>query len=445
MVGGYVQVNAPDVSYARSGDVAIAYQAIGRGPPDLVFVPFPVNLYSVWGFRSFNAFARRLATGRRLVIVNMRGTGLSDQPRGITIEARMDDIRAVLDHLGGARASLFAVTHACPSCVLFASTYPERVERLVLYRPFARGVQAPDYPWALSRDHFLERLRVTRATWGEREQLEARARRTNPQWADDPAYVEWAVWSSRLAVSPGAMVDLRRVWLETDITGVLPSVRVPTLVLSKRDAREECEYVAARIPDSRHVVLPGIGLAVHETDDAAAEIESFLGGAEPPAIPDTVLATLLYTDLVRSSERAAELGDRGWRDALDAHHRLVRRELARFRGVEIDTAGDGFLASFDGPARAIACARAVIAEMPSLGLAVRAGVHTGECERSDGKLAGIALHVGARVAAAAEAGEVLVSGTVKDLVAGSGVRFEDRGARELKGVGEWRLYAVADG
>lgn len=435
----------PDVRYARSGDVSIAYQVVGEGPPDLVFLPFPVSLYSIWQLPSFAAFVCRLATGRRLVVVNTRGTGLSDQPRGITIEARMDDVRAVLDELGSERASLLGVTHTCPTCVLFATTYPERVERLILYLPFARGTQTPDYPWAPSREHALERLRVTRLTWGDREQLESRARLANPQWGDNPAYVEWVVWNHRLAVSPGAMVELRRIWLETDITDVLPSIRVPTLVLSKDEARAECEYISARIRDAHHVVLPGVGLAVHETDDAGNAIESFLAGAEPRGIPASVLATLLFTDLVDSTKQAAELGDRAWSSALEAHRRIVRRELAHYRGVELDTAGDGFFASFDGPARAIACARAIVDEIPALGLAVRAGVHTGECERADGKLAGLAVVVGARVAAKAGAGEVLVSGTVKDLVAGSGIEFEERGMHELKGVpGEWRLYAVRD-
>lgn len=438
-------MDIPDVRYARSGGVAIAYQVVGEGPADLVFLPFPVSLYSIWQLPSFAAFARRLATGRRLVTVNMRGTGLSDQPRGITIEARMDDVRAVLDDLGSQRASLLAVTHTCPTCVLFATTYPERVDRLILYRPFARGSQTPDYPWAPTREHALERLRVTRQTWGDRKHLEARAGHTNPQWADDADYTDWVVWNNRLAVSPGAMVELRRIWLETDITDVLPSIRVPTLVLSKDDAREEAEYFAARIHDARHVVLPGVGLALHETDDAADAIERFLAGVEPREIPDSVLATVLFTDLVDSTKQAAELGDRAWRSALEAYRRLVRRELAHYRGVELDTAGDGFFASFDGPARAIACARAIVEETPALGLAVRAGVHIGECERADGKLTGLAVVVGARVAAKAGAGEVLVSGTVKDLVAGSGIEFDDRGAHELKGVpGEWRVYAVRD-
>jgi class 3 adenylate cyclase len=438
-------VDIPDVSYARSGDVAIAFQVVGDGPTDLVFIPFPVSLYSVWRLPSFAAFARRLAKGRRLVMLNSRGTGLSDQPRGITIEARMDDVRAVLDEIDSARASLLTVTHSSATGVLFASTYPERVERLVLYRPFGRGLQSPEYPWAPTREHALERLRVTRQNWGNRAFFESRARRLNPQWADDPDYIEWFVWNNRLSVNPGAMVELRRIWHETDITDVLPSIRVPTLVLSKEDAREECEYITARIHDAQHVVLPGVGLALHETDDAADAIERFLTGAEPREIPDRVLATLLFIDLVDSTKRAAELGDRAWRAALEAHQRLVRRELTRYRGVELDTAGDGFFASFDGPARAIACARTIVEETPALGLAVRVGVHTGECVRVAEKLAGVAVVVGARVASEAGASEILVSSTVKDLVVGSGIEFDGRGSRALKGVpGEWRLYAVRD-
>jgi class 3 adenylate cyclase len=436
-------VDVPDVSYARSGDVAIAYQAVGEGPPDLVFVPFFTSLFTLWQLPSLANFLSLLAAGRRLVVLNTRGTGLSDQPRGITIESRMDDLRAVIDDVRADRVSLLAVGQTTAPCVLFATTYPERVERVVLYRPFTRGARSPDYPWAPPRDYLLERLRESRRTWGDRGELETRARLMNPQWADDDAYVEWFVWNTRLAVSPGAMVEFRRMWLETDVTDVLPSIRVPTLVLSKADARDECEHIASQIPESEHVVLPGVGQALHETKDAAEAIISFLAAKQLRTTLDRVVATVLFTDIVDSTLHAVRLGDRDWRNLLAQHNALVRDRLSEYRGHELDTAGDGFLATFDGPGRAIACALAVIHDLRSIGIDVRAGLHTGEFERLEGKLAGIGVTVGARVAAQARGGEVLVSSTVRDLVAGSGLEFEDRGAHELKGVpGEWRLYAV---
>jgi class 3 adenylate cyclase len=274
--------------------------------------------------------------------------------------------------------------------------------------------------------------------------LERLAREINPQWADDREYLEWFVWHHRLTSSPAAWADFRRMQIDLDVTDVLPTIRVPTLVIGKDFDREEAAAVAAAIPNAELVVVPGRGGAFQENEFAVEAVESFLAGASQREVPDTVLATVLFTDLVGSTERVAELGDRAWRQLLERHNQLVRRELTRFRGVEIDTAGDGFFASFDGPARAIACARSVAEHVRTLGVEVRAGIHTGECERVGRGLAGLAVNVGARVSAAAGPGEVVVSGTVKDLVAGSGLAFEDRGEHELKGVpGSWRLYAVS--
>lgn len=273
--------------------------------------------------------------------------------------------------------------------------------------------------------------------------LEQLARDLNPQWADDPEYLTWFVWHRRLTASPAAWADFRRMNIELDIADVLPTIRVPTLVIVKDFMREESEAVAAAIPGAECVRVPGRGVAFHENEFPAEAVEAFLEGAPQRGIPDTVLATVLFTDLVGSTARAAQLGDRPWRDLLERHNEVVRRELERFRGVEVDTAGDGFFASFDGPARAIACARSVADQISALGVEVRAGIHTGECERIGDKLAGLAVNVGARVSAAAGPGEVLVSSTVKDLVAGSGLTFHERGEHELKGVpGTWRLYAV---
>jgi pimeloyl-ACP methyl ester carboxylesterase len=399
-------VEVPDVSYARSGDVAIAYQVVGDGPQDLVLVSFFANLYTLWLLPRFAAFGRRIAAGRRLVVLNPRGVGLSDRPRGFTVESRMDDVRAVIDDVGSRRPAVLGIGEGAATCALFAASYPDRVERLVLYLPYARGVSDD-----AKREAELARLSELRDKWGRRDFFEDFARRMNPQWADDPEFIEWFVWHHRLTASPGAWIEFRRMLLDLDVTEVLPAIRVPTLVVSKEFAREEAADVAARIRGAEHVVVPGEGVAIHENDFAAEAIEAFLAGAQQQRIPDTVLSTVLFTDIVGSTERAAVLGDRSWRELLERHNELVRRELTRYRGRELDTAGDGFFASFDGPARAIS--------------------------------AGLAVNVGARVAGAAQAGEVLVTSTVKDLVAGSGLTFEDRGERELKGIPErWRLFAV---
>ena len=436
-------LDVPDVSYARSGDVAVAYQVVGEGSRDLVFLPFLSNLYTLWFLPAVAAASRRLAASSRLIVVNTRGMGLSDRPRGLTIEARMDDVRAVMDDLGSERATLFGWAETSNTCALFAATYPERVERLILYEPYGRGARADDYPWGATREEQLAGLGTLRERWGNRGFLEEFARSMNPQWADDPSYVEWFVWNHRLSSSPASYVEFRRMSIDTDVRDVLPALNVPTLVLSKTQSEAEVAHVASLIPGARHVVIPGIGMSLYENDAGLDEIEAFMLGEAPAEIPATVLATVLFTDLVGSTEHAAEIGDRSWRQLLEQHHALVRRELSRYGGVELDTAGDGFFARFDGPARAIACAKAIVSAMPSLGLAMRVGIHTGECERVGEKLAGLAVSIGARVSAAAAAGEVLVSGTVRDLVAGSGFAFEDRGERELKGVpGSWRLYSV---
>jgi len=436
-------VEVPDVQYARSGGVAVAYQVVGDGPQDVVFLPFLSNLYSLWQLPVFAAGTLRLAESSRVIVVNTRGMGMSDRPRGLTIEARMDDVRAVMDAVGTTRANLLGWAETSNTCGVFAATYPERVERLILYAPYARGTRSDGYPWGLTREQALADLAVDREHWGERRYLEDFGRRLNPQWGEDDSYIDWFVWTHRLSSSPESYVEFRRMTLDTDLSDVLPAIRVPTLVLAKERMREPAAHVASLIPNARLVMLPGEGASLHENDAGLLAIESFLRDEAPPDVPDTVLATVLFTDLVGSTQLAAELGDRSWRQVLEAHHAAVRRELSRFGGVELDTAGDGFFASFDGPARAIGCARAIVAAMPALGLQIRVGIHTGECERVGEKLAGLAVNVGARVAAAAGAGEVLVSGTVRDLVAGSGFAFDDLGEHELKGVpGSWRLLRV---
>lgn len=433
----------PDVSYARSGGVAVAYQIVGDGPVDVVYAPHLTNLFSLWVGGYSGAFLRRLAEDVRLIVFNPRGTGLSDRPRNVTLESRMDDINAVLDAVGIERATLFGAAESANVCALYAATYPERCERLALFGPYARSVRTETYPFGGSEAEWLTWVREMREGWGERAFLTEFARAIDPAIAEDEETLDWFIWMHRLSASPTAAADFARMAMETDISDVLGSIRVPTLILHREAQRGEAHYMAERIPGANAIEMGGAGGQGPYTDDVAEALVAFVHGAVPISVPDSVLATVLFTDLVGSTQRAAELGDSGWRALLTEHQRLVRRELSRHRGVEIDTAGDGFFCRFDGPARAIACARAVVEDARSLDLEVRAGVHTGECEVVGEKIAGIAVHVGARVAASAGPGEVLVSGTVKDLVAGSGFSFEDRGEHELKGVpGSWRLFAV---
>jgi class 3 adenylate cyclase len=429
-------MDVPDVRYARIGGVAVAYQVVGEGPRDLLYSPHLSDLFTLWQTPHTRSFLDRLASETRLVVLNPRGTGLSDRPRNVSLEARMDDITAVLDDIGSERASLFGVSTSANTCALFAATYPERCERLVLANPYARAVrsEASEHEW-------LESIREARERWGNREFLEDMLREVNPTLGEDDESLEWSVWQQRLAVSPSAAADWIRMGMETDISDILRSIRAPTLVLYLEYGREDAREVSDGVRDGRSIEVRS-----PYTEEAAEAILEFVRGATLPAIPDSVLATLLFTDLVGSTQRAAELGDRAWRDLLVRHHADVRSELARHRGVELDAAGDGFFCRFDGPARAIACARRIVDGARELDLNVRAGVHIGECELVGEKIAGIAVVTGARISSLAASGEVLVSSTVKDLVAGSGFAFEDRGEHELKGVpGTWRLYAVADG
>jgi pimeloyl-ACP methyl ester carboxylesterase len=440
-------VDRPAVRYARSGDINIAYQVTGDGPRDLVLVPgFISHLDLDWDEPRSAHFLRRLASFSRLIRFDKRGTGLSDRPGGLPdLETRMDDVRAVLDAIGSERAALFGYSEGGPMSVLFAGTYPERTTALVLYGTYAkRSDPDDDYPWA--------------ATWPERQ---AYARELERNWESDAdigrmspgadeALARWWWARARAAASPGAARDLILMNSKIDIRALLPSIRVPTLVLHRsgdHDSRpEEGRYIAERIPAARFVELPGQAhMPWIEADQILDEVEGFLTGVRRSPELDRVLATVLITDIVGSTERAAALGDRAWLELREAHHVSVRSALERYRGIEVETAGDSFLATFDGPARAVRCARAIANAVRALGLEIRAGVHTGECELVDGKVGGIAVHLGARIAAKAEAGEVLVSSTVKDLAAGSGIVFEDRGAASLKGVpGKWHLYAVAE-
>jgi class 3 adenylate cyclase len=432
---------ALDVRYAKSGGAAIAYQVVGDGPTDLVYVPdFVSNLVYWWESARWRGFFERLASTFRLVLFDKRGTGLSDGGREFpTLETRMEDLRAVLDAVGSERAVVFGSHEGAAMATLYAATYPERVIALVLFQPVACAS-----PEVIERER--AELATLRDGWGTQEWCDELLAMGAPSLVDDDEYRVWFANSLRVGASPAVAYALNLAFLETDLTDVLPAVRVPTLVLHRgRIAERDALEVADLIPSARAVRIPGEDYSeLFQSPEIVDEIVSFVAGEPPPVVPETVLATVLFTDIVGSTERAAELGDRAWRDLLARHHALGRRELARYRGEERDTAGDGFFATFDGPARAIRCAQAIVEAVGSLGLTVRAGVHAGECEVHEGKVAGIAVNAGARVAAAAGPSEVLVSGTVKDLVAGSGIDFEDRGTHELKGVpGDWRLYAVS--
>jgi class 3 adenylate cyclase len=432
--------------YAYSGDVAIAYATWGEGPPDIVFVHgFAGNIEVERETPHIRAFHDRIASFARFVIFDRRGTGLSDRPReAATLETRMDDVRAVLDAVESEQAVLFGTFEAASMCLLFAATYPERTLGLVLYNPVARGSWAPDYPWATPAEDWRRMVEEVSAVWGTHAQAEAFLRAMAPTRADDPGFVAAEARMLRLAASPGAAATIQRMAADVDVRDVLGAIRVPTLVANMPATREEAQYVASRIPGARRVEVDGPDFLVTlQTETLLPEVERFVRGLGKRE-PETVLATVLFTDIVGSTERLSQLGDAGWRELVERHHALVRRQLSHFRGEEVDTAGDGFFARFDGPIRAIRCAQAIQESVGGLGLQVRAGLHTGECQIAGEKIAGLAVNIGARVAARAGAGEVLVSSTVRDLVAGSDLRFEDRGVAELKGVpGEWRLFAVA--
>ncbi len=441
-----------DVSYARSGDIRIAYQVVGDGPVDLVLVHGWVCTFQPgWEYPKLAAFYRRLASMGRLILFDKRGTGLSDRvspDRLPDLETRMDDVRAVLDSVGSERAALLGLSEGGAMSTLFAATHPERTLSLVLIGAFAREMQAPDYPYGVSEEDLRRRL----ALLEEEDWASAATRdwlgRVAPDILGDPWALRWYASYVQRGASPGAAKALRLMNVEVDVRDLLPTIGVPTLVLHRRHEswRDGSLFMGEHIPGARVVELPGTDHLPWEGDQEAllGEIERFLSGVQEEVEPDRVLATLLFTDIAESTAKVAEMGDRAWTELLARHHRLVRAQLARFRGDEVDTTGDGVFATFDGPARAVRCASAIAASVRALGIEVRAGVHTGEIERSDGGVRGIAVHIGARIAAAARPGEVLVSSTVKDLVAGSGIGFEERGEHELAGVpGTWRLFAAA--
>jgi class 3 adenylate cyclase len=440
-----MNLDTPEVNYARSGDVSIAYQVVGSGPTDILFVPFLINLIYAWEQPLFVDFCNRLAEFSRLILLDKRGTGLSDRPRDLPgFETRMDDLRAVMDAAGSDRAALLgAGSPGGQLAAVFAATYPERVQALFLQNTWPRVVQAPDFPMGATLEEWHRRVREARNHWGDREYQLAELRSFFPNLADDPAFEQWHVNHERLAASPGAAAWFMRVLMETDVRDVLPTISVPTLMLAHSRYLDGCRYMAERIPNAELVELHGENLSAWADPQIPDEIRRFLSEGRIDTAPQRVLTTVLFTDIVESTSRAAELGDKRWRELLEAHHAVVRAQLARYSGKEIRSTGDGFFATFAGPARAIACANKTVDAIEDLGLEIRAGVHTGEVEVVNNRVEGIAVHIGARVAAEAAPCEVLVSSIVRDLAAGSGIDFEDRGEHHLKGVpGDWHLYAA---
>jgi DNA-binding SARP family transcriptional activator/pimeloyl-ACP methyl ester carboxylesterase len=440
-----------DVGYARSGDIRIAYQIVGEGPLDLVLVHGWVCAFQAgWENPKLAGFYRRLASMGRLILFDKRGTGLSDRvssERLPDLETRMDDVRAVMDAVGSERAVILGISEGGAMSTLFAATHPQRTLALVLMGAFARTMQAPDYPIGLSESDFRTRLAATEEDeWASAVTKEWLAR-VGPEILRDRAAVRWYTSYVLRGASPAANKAIRLMNAAIDIRDVLPTISVPTLMLYRSDEyfREGARFMGSQIPGAEVVELPGTDHVPWEGDRELLldEIERFLSGVSDHVEPDRVLATLLVTDIVGSTAKAAEVGDRAWNELLARHHRLARAQLARFRGREIDTAGDGLFATFDGPARAVRCASAIVGSVRDLGVAVRAGVHTGEIERTDASVGGITVDIAERIAAAARPGEVLVSSTVKDIVAGSGIGFEERGEQELAGApGTWRLFAA---
>ena len=438
----------PETRYAKTPDgVSIAYQVVGDGPVDIVYSSgIWSNLEMMWEHPPWARYLRRLASFSRLIVFDMRGVGLSDRgPEPPVIELQRDDIAAVMDAAGARSAIVFGGARAASMAILFAATHPQRTQALILYAPVAKTVSTPDFPHGRSPEEqqaFFERF-VREVGTGRRLAFQA------PSVADDDPFVRWWSRFERLVASPSGYEELARIFTDVDVREVLSAIHVPALVLHRAGDRivstAQARFVAEQIDGARFVELPGDDQLpfVGDADAIVDEIEEFVTGARPVPEVTTVLSTVLFTDIVGSTEKQAALGDRGWKDLVERHHAVVRTALGRWRGVENDTAGDGFYVTFDGAARAINCALEIVDRVRDLGIEVRAGVHTGECELVESKCAGLTVSIGARVASKAASSQVLVSRTVKDLVAGSGFTFEDAGEHELKGVPErWRLYRV---
>jgi pimeloyl-ACP methyl ester carboxylesterase len=437
--------------YAKAGDVHIAYQVVGDGPIDLVVVPGWVTHLEVqyWEEPSIARFFERLASFARLILFDKRGTGLSDRvARNAlpTLEQRMEDVHAVMDAAGSRKAALFGISEGGPMCALFAATYPERTSALLMSGCYAKWIRDDDYPWAPTRQDHEAAFDAYERNWGTPIGFKTVA----PSAANDESARNWWARNLRLGASPADGIALYRMNIEIDIRPVLPTIAVPTLILHRAGDRlinvGNGRYLAEHIPGARYVELEG---ADHlpwfgDANTVLGEVQEFLTGVRPADEHERMLATVLFADIAGSTEQIAALGDAAWRNRLDTFHRSARQQLERFRGRLVDTAGDGVFATFDGPARAVRCGIALLRELKSAGIEVRSGVHTGEVEKMGEKVGGLAVHIGARVMSLAQPGEVLVSSTVKDIVAGSGLHFDERGAQVLKGVpGEWRLFSAS--
>ncbi len=438
----------PVARYARSGDLHIAYTVHGDGPVDLVWIPPWISQVEyLWSDPALEAVMERLTQFARVITFDRRGSGLSDPLHGApTLEEQMDDVLAVMDAAGSTEAAICATLEGGPMAVLFGATHPDRTRALILYATFSRAIWAEDHRWAWHAEERDAKMQQSIDHWGEGLVAGSVA----PSRMGDPRFMEWAGRLERLAASPGTIKRIFELIGKFDVRDVLPSIRVPTLVMHRREDTfikvEHSRYIAEHVPGARYVELEGRDnmFAVGDSESIMGEIEEFLTGERHVSEPDRMLATVMFTDIVDSTRRAADLGDRDWQDLLGRHDQLFRRALDRHRGREIKHMGDGFLATFDGPARAIRCAASITDAVADLGLELRAGLHTGELEvRRDDDLGGLAVNIAARVMGMADGGEVLVSSTVKDLVAGSGIDFEDRGTHELRGVpGDWRLFRV---
>jgi len=443
----------PETRYAKtSGGVHIAYQVIGTGPVDLVFISWMLNVEALWRWARMARTFRRMATFSRLIIFDRRGTGMSDHAidrnQAFSLDARMDDIRAVMDAAGSERAVLYGVEDTFSLSAMFAATYPERTIGLVAFGAAARNLWAPDYPWGQPEEEYDAEMAEVERSWGTKELARRWATNISSRMADDDEEVEaFATWM-RNGGGPGDAVSWFAIDRDTDVRDILPAVRVPTLVIHRTDDRafsiEHGRYIAAHIPGAVLVELPGDEHAWSGQDDLVDEVERFVAELRrEEAELDRVLASIMFTDIVGSTRTAAKLGDHEWKSLVEEHHAVIRGLLARYRGTEVDTAGDGFFATFDGPARAVRCAQGIVEQVRELGIEVRVGIHTGEVEMIAGKVGGLAVIIASRVGALAGPSEVLVSQTVKDLVAGSGLAFGDSAEHELNGVpGLWRVYAL---
>jgi class 3 adenylate cyclase/pimeloyl-ACP methyl ester carboxylesterase len=441
----------PSTHYVKSDDVYIAYQVLGEGPPDLIFVPgFVSNVEAMWQLSNRSRFVRRLASFCRVIIFDKRGTGMSDRGSQIfTLEQRMHDVQAILNDVGSERAALFGISEGGPMSLLYAATYPERTSALVLYGAYAKRSWSPDYPFGWTDEKWNNVLDNIEHHWGTPQGISVTM--WAPSIASDPRAVEGLASYFRASASPGAAAAVMRMAREIDVRHILPATRVPTLILHRTAERVidvgHARYMAQHIPGAKLVELPGEDHIPWFGDQASIldEVEQFLTGRRHAHEPERVLATVLFVDIAGSTARAATLGDHSWRELLETFYARAREVLHQYRGREINTSADGFLATFDGPARAVRCASAIRDTVRSLNLEVRCGLHTGECELAGNDIAGIAVHTGARVAALAAPGEVLVSQTVRDLVAGSGLVLEEYGTYTLKGVpNEWRLFRAAN-